>query len=454
MDFSSFDRLIDERIPQWANELSDYCRIPSETGRAQELRAAAQWTSDRLERLGAKTESVTLEGAPPLILGEIGSGERCVICVQHYDVQPAPPLELWTTPPFEPAIRDGHLFARGAADNKGHFLLRLNAVEAWRETMGELPCRVRFLVEGEEESGSRHLQDLLARRPDFLRADAALNECGYIDAKGRPLLTCGLRGMLYVDLSVRALAEDTHSEMAMLLPNAAARMTQALATLVGADGRIAIAGFYDDLIPPTGAQLKYLRTLPFEEGALKRFQGIGSFLGRAGFEAQLATMFEPTCNISGIRSGWSGPDMKTVIPAGAHAKLDMRLIPNQSPQRILECLRRHFDIHGFPDMEIRTLAAQFPWWTPVFHPLVDAAARASEEMFGAMSVRVMSSMSTAPMHRVCAAHRLPAVGFGCARSSDRAHAPNENIELKAMAHASKVFGRFLARFSQLPAQVM
>ncbi|MGH8239369.1 MAG: M20/M25/M40 family metallo-hydrolase, partial [Steroidobacteraceae bacterium] len=377
-------------------------------------------------------------------------GARSVICVQHYDVVPAAPLDLWTTPPFEPAIRDGHLFARGSNDNKGMFLMRLHAVEAWRETFGELPCRVRFLVEGEEESGSNHLQQLLVQRPEFLQADAALNEAGYIDPRGRPMVTCGLRGILYVDLSVRTLAGDIHSEMAMLLPNAAERLLQALATLKRPDGRIAIGGFYDDALAATPEQIAHLRTLAFEEAALKRIHGAKTFVGgKSGFDAQAATMFEPTCNISGLASGWSGHGMKTVIPAEARAKLDMRLIPNQDPQRILDCLRRHFDAHGFDDIAITTLADESPWWTPVSHPLAQAAAAASEEMFDSAALRIISSMSTAPMHQVCSKYRLPAVGFGCLHPDNRAHAPDENISLALMTQGAKVFGRFLARFAQM-----
>lgn len=450
MDFSSFDRLVDERTPKWTQDLIEYCRIPSETGRPAELRAAAQWTSQRLQRLGAKTETVTLDGVPPLVLGEIGSGARRVICVQHYDVVPAAPLDLWTTPPFEPAIRDGHLFARGSNDNKGMLLMRMHAVEAWREVFGELPCRVRFLVEGEEESGSNHLKELLALCPDFLQADAALNEAGYIDPRGRPLVTCGLRGILYVELSVRTLAGDIHSEMAMLLPNAGERLLQALMTLKQPDGRIAIPGFYDDVLKPTAEQIAHLRTLAFEEEALKRVHGAHSFVGgKTGFDAQLATMFEPTCNVSGVWSGWNGRGMKTVIPAEARAKLDMRLIPKQNPQRILQNLRRHFDAQGFTDIEITTLAAESPWWTATSHPLAQAAAAASEEMFDGAALRIISSMSTAPMHQVCAQHRLPAVGFGCLHPDNRAHAPDENIHLGLMAQGTKVFGRFLARFAAM-----
>lgn len=453
MDFSSFDQLVDERAFGWTEELVEFCRIPSETAHPEELRAAARWMAERLQKLGAQTETVAMDGVPPLVLGEIGSGPRTVICVQHYDVQPAAPLNLWTTPPFEPTIRDGHLFARGSGDNKGSLLARLHAVEAYRDTFGELPCRVRFLVEGEEESGSRHLTELLTQRPEFLNADAALNEAGYIDPEGRPLVTCGLRGMLYVDLLVRTLARDIHSEMAMLLPNAAERLAQALASLKDEDGRIAIAGFYDDALKPTPEQLVHLRTIPFEEDALKRIHGAAAFVGgQTGFDAQVASMFEPTCNISGISSGWSGPDMKTVIPAEAQAKLDMRLVPNQDPRRILECLQRHLAAGGFDDVEVTaTLASQSPWWTPVSHPLAQVAARVSEEMFGTPALRVISSMSTAPMYQVCSPHRLPAVGFGLAHPDNRAHAPDENVRLDLMSKATKVFGRFLPRFAELEA---
>jgi len=356
------------------------------------------------------------------------------------------------TPPFEPTIRDDRLFARGANDNKGMLLMRMHAVEAWCEVFGELPFRVRFLVEGEEESGSNHLQELLSRRPNFLKADAALNEAGYIDSQGRPLVTCGLRGILYVELAVRTLAGDIHSEMAMLLPNAGERLMRALDSLKRPDGRIAIAGFYDDVLPPTPEQIAHLQTLAFEEADLKRIHGARAFVGdKTGFDAQVATMFEPTCNVSGIWSGWNGAGMKTVIPAVARAKVDMRLIPNQHPDRILACLRKHLDTHGFGDLEISVLADESPWWTPVTHPLAQAVARACEEMLRTPALRVISSMSTAPMYQVCSPHRLPAVGFGCAHPDNRAHAPNENIDLDLMTQGTKVFGRFIARFARLSA---
>ncbi len=451
MDFTAYDQLVDRRFSGWTDELVEYCCIPSETASPEPLRQAACWTAERLRKLGATTDIVEMNGVPSLVLGEIGAGARSVICVQHYDVVPAAPLALWTTPPYEPSIRDGYLFARGSNDNKGSFLARLHAVEAYRETFGELPCRVRFLVEGEEESGSRHLADLLGLRPDFLKADAALNEAGYLDTEGRPMITCGLRGILYVELSVRSLSRDIHSEMSMLLPNAAERLTRALSTLKEPDGRIAIPGFHDDVRRPTDEQLAHLRALPFEESALKRIHGARFFVGGlTGFAAQVATMFEPTCNISGIWSGWSGPDMKTVIPAEAHAKLDLRLIPDQRPERILDCLRRHLDEQGFPDVEVtKTLASESPWWTPVSHRLAEVAAQASEDLFGTSAIRIISSMSTAPMYQVCSPHRLPAVGFGLAHPDNRAHAPDENVSLDLMMKATKVFGRFLARFADL-----
>ncbi len=185
-DFAAFDRVVEERLERWTQELIEYLAISSEGGDMPGLRAAADWTAERLRRLGATVEVLEVDGAPPLVVGEIGDGPRTVSAVQHYDVQPASPLELWTTPPYEPAIRDGRVWARGATDNKGEFLPRVWAVEAWLAAIGPLPCRVRYLVEGQEETGSGALDALLDLRPGLREADAALIEGGGLDLRGRP----------------------------------------------------------------------------------------------------------------------------------------------------------------------------------------------------------------------------------------------------------------------------
>jgi acetylornithine deacetylase/succinyl-diaminopimelate desuccinylase-like protein len=235
------------------------------------------------------------------VVGEIGGGRLTLTCVQHYDVQPAQPLDLWTSPAYQPTKRDGRLFARVAADNKGQLLLRIQAIEAYQDAIGPLPCRVRFLVEGEEESGSPNLGRLLDQRADVRRADAALQEGGGIDEHGRPTLICGVRGICYVQLGVRTLAYDAHSGAAQLLPNAAWRLVDALTTLWSANGRVLIDGFHDTVRGPTEGQLAHLRSVPFEEDELKRIYGTPQFVaGRTGLAAQAAMIFEPTCNIAGI----------------------------------------------------------------------------------------------------------------------------------------------------------
>ncbi|MGZ6299180.1 MAG: M20/M25/M40 family metallo-hydrolase, partial [Candidatus Limnocylindria bacterium] len=210
-DLAGFDALCDERFDGWVEELRDFCTIPCETDAFDELDRGAEWVAQRLRAAGAEVTVLREEGVPPLVVGELGDGPRTLIAVQHYDVQPAAPLDLWETGPYDPQVRDGRLYARGVCDDKGELLHRIQAVEALRDATGSLPCRVRFIVEGEEESDSAHLAPLLRQRPEFFEGHGALIEGGGVDEKGRPLLVCGVRGMCYVELSVRTLAFAAHS---------------------------------------------------------------------------------------------------------------------------------------------------------------------------------------------------------------------------------------------------
>lgn len=387
---------------------------------------------------------------PPLVVGELGNGPLVLNAVQHYDVQPADPLEQWTTPPYEPATRDGRLYARGASDNKGQLLVRIQAVEAYREAVGEPPCRIRFLVEGEEESGSVNLGRLLDARPGLRSADAALQEGGAVNEHGEPVLICGVRGLVYVELSVRTLRFDAHSGGAQLYPSAAWRLIDALSTIWSSrDGQVLIDGFYDAVRRPTEAQLAHMRdNVPFEEAELKEIYGTDTFVaGRTGLDAQVAQIFEPTANLAGIWSGWTGPGSKTIVPAEARAKLDLRLVPDQDPWAVRRLLRAHLDAHGFEDVEIFDLGHEHPYWSPIDAPIVDAAARAVEEAFGRPAIRQFSSPGTAPMHEICAVDRIPIVALGCGDHHARAHAPDESISLERYAQAARAIGRLIAYWS-------
>jgi acetylornithine deacetylase/succinyl-diaminopimelate desuccinylase-like protein len=449
-DLAAFDRLVDERFDGWVDELRDFCTIPSETAHLPELEHGAAWVEERLRAAGAEVTVLRADGVPPLVVGEMGAGPRTLIAVQHYDVQPAAPLELWETGPWDPQIREGRLYARGVCDDKGELLHRIQAVEALRDATGELPCRIRFIVEGEEESDSAHLATLLQQRPEFFEGHGALIEGGGIDEKGRPQLVCGVRGMAYVELTARTVAFDAHSGGAQLLPNAAWRLIEALATMRSPNGSVTIDGFMDDVALPTDAQLQHLATLPFEEAEIKRIYGVEQFVGGlTGSPAQIADTFQPTCNISGIIAGWTGVSVKTIVPAEASAKVDMRLIPNQDPARIVEALRGHLDARGFADVALTVHRGEQPYWTPIDDPIVGAAERAHAGIFDEQPLRWFSAGGTAPMHQVCAPHRLPMVTLGAGDAEVRAHAPNESYSLDLMRRAARVTGRFLGEFAAI-----
>lgn len=448
MDFGPFDRLFAERQPRLIDDLRELCAIPSETAQPEPLAAASEWLTQRLRAAGCAVTTVQLPDVPTLVVGDIGPGPKTLLAVQHYDVQPADPLEQWVTPPFASTVRDGKLFARGVVDNKGHLVTRIHVIEAYREVFGELPCRVRFLVEGEEETGSPHLAELLAQRPDLTVAGGALNEGGQVDAADRPLLSCGVRGMLYVELRVRTLAQDAHSMHASLLPNAAAQLASALATLVAPDGTVTIDGFLDDALPPTPRQLAHLHTLPFEERAFAALHGAKHFVaGRAGKAAQVAQLFSPTCNITGMVSGWMGPGTKTILPAVASARLDLRLVPDQDPAKVFEQLERHLRSRGFDDVELSLHSAERPYWTPIDDPLVRAAERATQAVFGAPGLRLISGPGTAPMHPICDPHKVPFVALGMTHGDARLHAPNENLRLDLIQPIARATARFVSEFA-------
>jgi acetylornithine deacetylase/succinyl-diaminopimelate desuccinylase-like protein len=451
-DFAAFDAQVDARLESWTRELVEYLAIPSEGGDVAALRAAADWTAERLRRAGCEVEILEVDGAPPLVVGEIGDGPRTLTGVQHYDVQPAVPLGLWTTPPYAPDVRDGRVWGRGATDNKGEFLPRLWAAEAYRDAFGSLPCRVRFLVEGQEETGSNALDALLDLRPHLREADAALIEGGGLDMAGRPGIVGGGKGIVVFELALRTLAHDAHSSLSVVLPNAGHRMVAALATFWDADGRPAIAGLDVGKRPPTPAQLAVIAAMDRQDlldikadWAVERFLG-----GLDGVAAMEALTFETTLNLQGLWAGHTEATPKTVTPAEAHARLDIRIVPDQRPDEIIAAVRRHLDAHGFADVEIVSREGEPAWWTPPDHVIVTTAARVSSDVAGLEATIGVSMAGTVPMAQVCERHGVPCVTLGAGRADCRAHAPDENIRIEDLATATRMMGRFIAAFAALP----
>ncbi len=443
------DRWIAEHQEPFTNELRELCAIPSEATDPAALDRAAGWCMDRMRAAGCATREVRLPDVPALAVGEAGSGKRTLIAVQHYDVQPAVPLELWTSPPYEPEVRDGAMYARGVSDNKGHLLLRIQAIEAHRAVLGELPIRVRFLIEGQEEGGSVDLGRLLDKDPHLTDGDGALKEGGAIDPEGRPSISCGNKGILYVQLHARTLALDAHSAGATHLPNAAWRLHGALATLVDERGRILIDGFYDDVTPVSPADRERYAAQPWEAAEIRRIYGIDRFAwGRDEREAHLASAFEPTCNICGIWSGYTGSKTKTVIPSEAFCKIDLRLVPEQDPDKLAKLLRAHLDRHGFTDVEVDYVEGERAYRGAVDDPLVKACASVAEEAFGKPALVIPNNAGTSPMWLVSHTRRLANATLGMGHVGSAAHAPNENVILRNYWRALRATARLYSEYAR------
>ena len=349
------DAYIDAHLDEWIAELSRLCRQPSVSARGEGIAECALLVADLLQNRGFQAEVSPTYGGHPVVLAHAQGATtgRTLLCYNHYDVQPPEPLELWHSLPFAPELRDGKLFARGAKDDKGDFMARLAALDALHAVHGQYPCAITFLVEGEEEIGSPHLPAWVEQHAGQLQVDGAIWEEGGIDADGHPLLSLGARGLLYVELSVQTLPFDAHSGGANLLPNAAWRLTWALASLKGPDERVRIPGFYARVVPPTPRQEELLAALPSQEASLKEIYGLENLLlGRTGPAVPRAP-FDPTCNIAGVGSGYQGAGSKTIVPARALAKIDFRLVPDQDPYEIQALLRAHLDAEGFADVANR-----------------------------------------------------------------------------------------------------
>ena len=447
-DFRRFDEYVRAHAREYVEELKELVRLPTVSAQGSAIDDTAKVVLERTKRAGVNAEARRAKNGPPTIVGETGAGTRTLLVYDHYDVQPPDPLDEWKTPPFEPVERDGKLFGRGVSDNKGNLMARLQAIEAYRATVGELPLRVRVLYEGEEEIGSEHLGDFVRENADRLRADGCIWEAGYKDAGGRPTISLGLKGIAYFELRVRGPKSDVHSSQATIIPNPAWRLVWALSTLKDAEDRITIDGLMDHVRKPTADEIALLERLPYDEAETKRIHGIDTFVrGLTGTPMKLKHFFEPTCTICGLTSGYSGPGSKTVLPAVASAKLDFRLVPELEPKLVGDLLRKHLDKRGFSDIEITPFHGEKPSRWPSTTAVAQAAIAACTATYGREPVVYPLMVGSGPMSQVCDELQIPVVGFGSGNASSANHAPNENVAVADYVDHIRAFGRFLHAFA-------
>jgi acetylornithine deacetylase/succinyl-diaminopimelate desuccinylase-like protein len=436
----------------------DLLRIPSISAlpeHAADCRRAAEWLVEAMSRAGLEHGEAVETGGHPVVYADWlhAPGAPTVLVYGHYDVQPVDPLDLWTSPPFEPVIVGDRLLARGAADDKGHIHAHLVAAEALLATRGRLPVNLKFLFEGEEESGSVNLDRWLEANRERLAADlVVISDTGFFEGN-LPAITIGLRGLMYAQIDVVGTPVDVHSGgYGGVVENPANALAQIIAALKGPDGRIRIPGFYDDVVALTDAERASIASLPFDEDAFRRRLGVPALVGEVGFSVLERKGARPSLDVNGIWGGFMGEGSKTIIPAHAHAKVSCRLVTAQDPERVFELLRAYVEEIAPPGVTttVRQLGGGRPSLTQQDHPATQAAARALEATFGRAPVYLREGGSIP----VCASFEsilgLPVVMLGFTQPDERAHAPNEWIDLNNYETGIRTFARMWDELADMP----
>jgi acetylornithine deacetylase/succinyl-diaminopimelate desuccinylase-like protein len=418
-------------------ELSTWLAIPSIStlpAHAADVRRAAQWAVDALQRIGFPYTELVETAGHPIVYAEwlCTPGAPTVLFYGHYDVQPVDPEGLWTSPPFVPTVRDGKLYARGASDDKGQVFMHLKAIESTLAVTGTLPINIKWVIEGEEEAGSVHLDAFLEARRELLAADVVvISDTGMIE-RGIPSLCYGLRGLAYFQINLRGSTSDLHSGLfGGALANPALVLAQLLARMKDDAGRVAIPGFYDRVRPLTTAERDAYRRLPFDAQRFREQHGVPRLACEAGYTPQECLSARPTFEVNGLLSGFTGEGAKTVLPARAMAKVSMRLVPDQDPEEIAALFAAHLDAIAPPTVELELVALHggHPWKASLDNPYVRAAARAIEAGFGRAPLYTREGGSIPVVATFQRLLDLPSILFGIGLPDDNLHAPNEKLDL-------------------------
>src|SRR5215203_4792882 len=423
---------------RYLDELKDFLAIPSISAlpqHAADVRRCAVWTADEMRRIGM--QNVRLEETPghPIVYADwLGAeGRPTILFYGHYDVQPVDPLDLWESPPFEATIRDGEIYARGAVDDKGQVFMHFKAIEAHLKQNGRLPVNIKIILEGEEEVGSANLDDYIKAHQSDLAADVVVISDSPMFDRGIPSICYGLRGLVYFQIDLRGTKSDLHSGSfggAVVNPNMA--LAQILAQMKDKSGRIKILGFYDDVKELREEERAEWKKLPFNETRYRKELGAPKLFGESGYSTLERVWARPTFEVNGILGGFTGDGAKTVIPAVAMAKVSMRLVPNQDPDKIAELFEAYVKKIAPKTVEVTVtrMHGGKPWMTEFDNPFVQAAGRAIEKGFGKAPVFNREGGSIPVVATFQEILGLPSVLFGVGLPDENAHAPNEKLDLQ------------------------
>jgi len=431
------ESFIAENETRFLDELKQFLRIPSVSAvpeHRDDMARCASFAADQMRSVGLTRVEVLPTGGHPLIYGEwLGApGQPTALVYGHYDVQPVDPLDLWTTPPFDPQVRNNELYARGSADDKGQVLMHWKAIEAHMRVNGRLPVNVKMIVEGEEEVGSENLDRFLERNRDLLKADVAIISDTSWFARGIPSICYGVRGITYLQVDLKGPNSDLHSgSFGGAIANPIQVLAEMIAGLKDAHGRVKVPGFYDQVRPISDEERRRFAALPFDEEEYRRELGVPALFGEEGYSTLERVWARPTLEINGIWGGFTGEGAKTVLPSGAHAKLSCRLVPDQDPEEITRLVEARLRELCPPTvtMDITRMHLGKPAVTPLDHPAVQAAARAVEMAFQKEPAFIRTGGSIPVVASLADLLGLPSVLMGMALPDDHAHAPDERLDL-------------------------
>ncbi|MBS1268921.1 MAG: Succinyl-diaminopimelate desuccinylase [Nitrosopumilus sp.] len=445
-------KYVDSNMDGLILDLQTLIRQPSVSAKNQGIEKCAKLVQKLLNNSEIKSELLRLKkGVAPIVYGEIKSKQnpkKTLMFYNHYDVQPAEPFDLWKYPPFSGTKKGNKIFGRGATDDKGELITRIKSVEAYLKTTGDVPCNIKFVIEGEEETGSEHIENYLKKYKKKFSCDGVIWEFGYVDAKNRPIVGLGMKGLLFVELSIRESIRDAHSSLAVLIKNPAWRLIEAVHTLRDSDGKILIKDWYKDVLPFSKKDLEIISKEPFDQNAFKKEFGVKSFVGnKKEFDAKKALVGGATCNIAGFVSGYTGDGAKTVLPGNALVKIDFRLVPNMNPKKQIMLLKKHLKSKGFGDITIKVFHGESAARTNSSESFVSDVRTAADKAFG-KSILNVSNAGTGPMYSFVKILNAPCISIGSTYMFSRIHSPNEFARIDLLNKTTKCMCMIMENFSK------
>jgi len=445
-------KYVDKNMNNLISDLQILIRQPSVSAKNEGIEECSKLVQKLLKKSGIKSEILRLKkGIAPIVYGEIKSKQnpkKTLMFYNHYDVQPAEPFDLWDDPPFSGIRKGNKIFGRGATDDKGELITRIKAVEACLKTTGDVPCNIKFVIEGEEETGSAHIEKYLKKYKKKFSSDGVIWEFGYVDAKNRPIIGLGMKGLLFVELSVKESNQDAHSSLAVLIKNPAWRLIDAVKTLRDSSGKVLIKDWYKEVTPLSKPDLELIKKEPFDENVFRKEFGIKSFVGnKKGIDAKKALVAGATCNIAGFVSGYIGDGAKTVLPSNALIKIDFRLIPKMDPKKQVARLKSHLKSKGFGDIKIKIFHGEAAARTDSSDPFVNQVKDAADKSFGT-SILNVSNAGTGPMYSFVDILKAPCISIGSTYMFSRIHSPNEFARVDLLKKTTKCMCLIMENFGK------